>query len=161
MKNEQDSQNPVLPSSPSNEAATSAVVASLEVAGGHSSPNDDKNQSQPTKRLKTTGDEDVGRTHLVSSSVSVSPSTPAANVTSQAELENLIRAIVSNPNLTSVQKNTTIQGLRDSVWKSNQRLRRNSEAAVSELKRYPTSSSTSGSAVASSRSFAEHQRLLR
>ena len=161
MKNDQDSQKPALPSSPSSEAAANAVVASLEAAGNRSSPDDDKNLSQPTKRLKTTGEKDDGRTHPVSSSVSVSPSTPAANVTSQAELENLIRAIVSNPNLTSVQKNTTIQGLRDSVWKSNQRLRRNSEAAVSELKRYPTSSSTSGSAVASSRSFAEHQRLLR
>lgn len=41
--------------------------------------------------------------------------------TSQAELEKLIRAIASNPSLTPAQKNTTIQGLRDSVWKSNQR----------------------------------------
>ena len=42
-------------------------------------------------------------------------------VTSQSELEKFIRAIATNPALTSQQKNTTIQGLRDSVWKSNQR----------------------------------------
>jgi hypothetical protein len=51
----------------------------------------------------------------------------AGEITSQAELEKLIRAIAANPNLSSLQKNTTIQGLRDSVWKSNQRLRRASE----------------------------------
>ena len=44
------------------------------------------------------------------------------SVTSQAELEKMIRAIASNQALTPIQKNTTIQGLRDSVWKCNQRL---------------------------------------
>ena len=43
-------------------------------------------------------------------------------VTSQAELEKLIKAVATNPALTSEQKNTTIQGLRTSVWKRNQRL---------------------------------------
>lgn len=47
----------------------------------------------------------------------------AGDVTSQTELEKLIRAIATNPTLTPKQKNTTIQGLRDSVWKSNHRLR--------------------------------------
>lgn len=47
----------------------------------------------------------------------------AGEITSQAELEKLIRAIASNPTLTPQQKNTTIQGLRDSVWKSNQKLK--------------------------------------
>ena len=42
-------------------------------------------------------------------------------VTSQAELEKLIRAIASNQALSAEQKSTTIQGLRDSVWKSNKR----------------------------------------
>jgi len=50
-----------------------------------------------------------------------------ANITGQAELERLIRAIAANPSLTAMQKNTTIQGLRDSVWKSNQLQRRNSQ----------------------------------
>jgi hypothetical protein len=54
----------------------------------------------------------------------------AGEITSQAELEKLIRAIAANPNLSSLQKNTTIQGLRDSVWKSNQRLRRESETQL-------------------------------
>jgi Zinc-ribbon/CHY zinc finger/Ring finger domain len=53
---------------------------------------------------------------------SVTSQTPTgASITSQGELEKLIRAIASNPSLTPTQKNTTIQGLRDSVWKSNQR----------------------------------------
>jgi len=43
-------------------------------------------------------------------------------IKSQEELEQLIRAIATNPNLSPVQKNTTIQGLRDSVWKSNQKV---------------------------------------
>ncbi|KAL7491088.1 hypothetical protein ACHAWT_000556 [Skeletonema menzelii] len=42
--------------------------------------------------------------------------------TSAGELEKLIRAIGTNPNLDTKQKNLTIQGLRDSVWKSNCRL---------------------------------------
>jgi len=37
------------------------------------------------------------------------------------ELEKFIRAIATNPALTSTQKNQYIQGLRDSVWKSNKR----------------------------------------
>jgi zinc finger-like protein len=47
-------------------------------------------------------------------------------ITSQAELEKLIRAIATNPALSSHQKHTTIQGLRDSVWKSNQRIKQQS-----------------------------------
>mmetsp|Transcript_32337 Transcript_32337/g.52760 ORF Transcript_32337/g.52760 Transcript_32337/m.52760 type:complete len:856 (-) Transcript_32337:87-2654(-) len=42
--------------------------------------------------------------------------------TSAPELEKLIRAIGTNPHLDAKQKNLTIQGLRDSVWKSNCRL---------------------------------------
>eukprot|EP00578_Thalassiosira_sp_NH16_P015735 CAMPEP_0181109112 /NCGR_PEP_ID=MMETSP1071-20121207/18000_1 /TAXON_ID=35127 /ORGANISM="Thalassiosira sp., Strain NH16" /LENGTH=684 /DNA_ID=CAMNT_0023192781 /DNA_START=140 /DNA_END=2195 /DNA_ORIENTATION=- len=42
--------------------------------------------------------------------------------TSPVELEKLIRAIGTNPHLDAKQKNLTIQGLRDSVWKSNCRL---------------------------------------
>lgn len=52
------------------------------------------------------------------------PSEPVAadKHTSAAELEKLIRAIGTNPHLDANQKNMTIQGLRDSVWKSNCRL---------------------------------------
>jgi hypothetical protein len=52
---------------------------------------------------------------------SYSGSNTMDQVTSQAELEKLIRAIASNQALNPAQKNTTIQGLRDSVWKSNKR----------------------------------------
>lgn len=45
----------------------------------------------------------------------------SVETTSQAELQKLIRAIVSNSALSPEQKNTTIQGLRDSVWRSNVR----------------------------------------
>lgn len=48
-------------------------------------------------------------------------------VTSQTELEKLIRVVATNSSLTQEQRNTTIQGLRDSVWKSNQQHRRLSE----------------------------------
>ncbi|KAL3925683.1 MAG: hypothetical protein SGILL_000239 [Bacillariaceae sp.] len=45
-------------------------------------------------------------------------SLPGDDITSQAELEKLIRAVATNPSLTAVEKNTTIQGLRTSShWK--------------------------------------------
>ena len=44
-------------------------------------------------------------------------------ITGQDELERLIRLVATNPDMTAIQKNTTIQGLRDSVWKSNQKQR--------------------------------------
>ena len=71
-------------------------------------------------------------------------SNPAGGVTSQAELEKLIRAIATNPNLTPLQKNTTIQGLRDSVWKSNQRLKASSEQNLAAM---DASASTVATAV--------------
>ncbi len=55
--------------------------------------------------------------------------------TSAGELEKLIRAIGTNPNLDTKQKNLTIQGLRDSVWKSNCRLsKRKREEEIGELR---------------------------
>lgn len=53
--------------------------------------------------------------------------------TSAAELEKLIRAIGTNPNLNTRQKNETIQGLRDSVWKSNCRLSKRKREEVGDL----------------------------
>ena len=50
-----------------------------------------------------------------------------ANITGQAELERLIRAVASNSGLTAVQKQCTIQSLRDTVFKTNQRQRETSE----------------------------------
>lgn len=49
--------------------------------------------------------------------------TSLALTTTKEELEKLIRAIASNPELTPKQKNTTIQGLRDSVYKSRKKRR--------------------------------------
>jgi Zinc-ribbon/CHY zinc finger/Ring finger domain len=54
----------------------------------------------------------------------------AVTITSQAELEKLIRAIATNSSLTPEQRNTTIQGLRDSVWRSNQQQRRLSDETL-------------------------------
>jgi hypothetical protein len=57
--------------------------------------------------------------------------------TSAGELEKLIRAIGTNPNLDTKQKNLTIQGLRDSVWKSNCRLsKRKREEEIGALGGY-------------------------
>ncbi|KAG7365296.1 zinc-ribbon domain containing protein [Nitzschia inconspicua] len=55
-------------------------------------------------------------------SSSMEANLPTEGITSQAELEKLIRAVATNPSLDPVQKNATIQGLRTSVWKRNQRL---------------------------------------
>eukprot|EP00574_Skeletonema_japonicum_P009829 CAMPEP_0201714722 /NCGR_PEP_ID=MMETSP0593-20130828/1078_1 /ASSEMBLY_ACC=CAM_ASM_000672 /TAXON_ID=267983 /ORGANISM="Skeletonema japonicum, Strain CCMP2506" /LENGTH=690 /DNA_ID=CAMNT_0048204025 /DNA_START=194 /DNA_END=2267 /DNA_ORIENTATION=- len=57
--------------------------------------------------------------------------------TSAGELEKLIRAIGTNPNLDTKQKNLTIQGLRDSVWKSNCRLsKRKREEEIGALRAF-------------------------
>ena len=72
--------------------------------------------------------------------------------TSALELEKLIRAIGTNPHLDPKQKNLTIQGLRDSVWKSNCRLskRKREEGNVileqpsSQVARMPTALTATG-----------------
>ena len=46
----------------------------------------------------------------------------SGEITSQANLQKLIRAVVTNPSLSPKEKNTTIQSLRASVWKRNQRI---------------------------------------
>lgn len=73
-----------------------------------------KDQLQSNKRAKIEDESDT-------ETGEVATRRPSGEITSQAELEKLIRAIATNPALTPEQKNTTIQGLRDSVWKSNQR----------------------------------------
>jgi Zinc-ribbon/CHY zinc finger/Ring finger domain len=80
------------------------------------SPGGDSRKRQKSEDQQQ--DESVAAAAAVVSSHS---SKSKVEITSQAELEKLIRAIASNPALTPEQKNTTIQGLRDSVWKSNQR----------------------------------------
>jgi hypothetical protein len=59
------------------------------------------------------------------------PDTDAEEIpTSAAELQKLIRAIGTNPHLDAKQKTLTIQGLRDSVWKSNCRLSKRKREVV-------------------------------
>lgn len=58
----------------------------------------------------------------IDNSASTTDDEATENYTSGAELEKLIRAIGTNPHLDPKQKALTIQGLRDSVWKSNCRL---------------------------------------
>lgn len=87
--------------------------------------------------------------------------------TSAVELEKLIRAIGTNPHLDAKQKILTIQGLRDSVWKSNCRLsKRKREESYGALEEQPASqvarpmpmisstSAASATAVASTQSVA-------
>eukprot|EP00934_Nitzschia_sp_Nitz4_P002383 Nitzschia sp. Nitz4//scaffold195_size40117//26840//28981//NITZ4_007578-RA/size40117-processed-gene-0.38-mRNA-1//1//CDS//3329540371//2378//frame0 len=83
-------------------------------------------------------------------------------VTSQTELERLIRAIVTNPTLTPQQKNTTIQGLRDSVWKTNQRIKDLSGSSTTDSESQPSAnapteiaSTTTKSGIAPSAHFAK------
>ena len=84
--------------------------------------------SLPTKHIiedstEEAIEEPVAKKLKAEEAQAVAPPNPIPNqpITSQLELERLIRAIASNPALSPVQKNTTIQGLRDSVWKSNMR----------------------------------------
>lgn len=81
----------------------------------------DANQDRPSSPTRKRSRSDVA-------ALPVLPQTASATkeITSQAELEKLIRAVATNGNLTPQQKNTTIQGLRDSVWKSNQRMQKES-----------------------------------
>lgn len=130
-------------------------------------PTDDADTTNAMKRAKAAllpTLPDISYTKPVSESSEEQPSTEAASnnspplasttnfqvrvgdITSQAELEKLIRAIATNPELSPQQKNTTIQGLRDSVWKSNQRLK---EEGVMAAHSYPSGSSESGSAATS------------
>jgi hypothetical protein len=86
-------------------------------ASSHSEPS-----AYVAKRSRTNDDEVSQVTEPAWIETALGSQTPTgASVTSQGELEKLIRAIATNPSLTPAQKNTTIQGLRDSVWKSNQR----------------------------------------
>jgi hypothetical protein len=90
-------------------------------------------EGNETKRVKTENNDHIQVesetpmfSHVISNPVSttlITLSQPEMEITSQTDLEKFIRAIATNPGLTSTQKNTTIQGLRDSVWKSNQRQR--------------------------------------
>lgn len=43
------------------------------------------------------------------------------DITTQEGLNKMIRAVASNPELSAMEKNTTIQGLRDSVWRTNKK----------------------------------------
>ena len=96
-----------------NEASMSAVAEATRKR----EPDDILSLGQGPEKRKNLGDA-ISSEHILAA---------GANITGQAELERLIRAVVSNPSLTALQKNTTVQGLRDSVWKSNQRHRQTSE----------------------------------
>ena len=74
--------------------------------------------------------------------------TTASSTTTTKELEQLIRAIASNPALTAVQKNTTIQGLRDSVWKSqNHRVADEEEGSGNSKRKREDDADESGPAL--------------
>lgn len=64
------------------------------------------------------------------------PKKKASRLTTQGDLEKLIRAVATNPTLTSKQKNTTIQGLRQSIWKRNQGIKKQA-IAKAESKETP------------------------
>eukprot|EP00535_Pseudo-nitzschia_heimii_P006287 CAMPEP_0197189842 /NCGR_PEP_ID=MMETSP1423-20130617/20482_1 /TAXON_ID=476441 /ORGANISM="Pseudo-nitzschia heimii, Strain UNC1101" /LENGTH=839 /DNA_ID=CAMNT_0042642065 /DNA_START=165 /DNA_END=2682 /DNA_ORIENTATION=+ len=110
----------------------SASIAELSVASG-SSPigSDSENHSKrPALAASISRDNNSGAAPVVTSastdiaahiSQSINNS-QKGEITSQANLEKLIRAVVTNPSLTPMEKNTTIQGLRASVWKRNQEI---------------------------------------
>lgn len=120
-------------------AAASAAFPDVSGISTHSSctdskkrPADDSNQEEQDKRpnLNEAGTTSTDHAHVAAASMASNTEQQVpyrTNITGQAELERLIRAVASNPSLTPIQKNTTIQGLRDSVWKSNLRHKEQTE----------------------------------
>jgi hypothetical protein len=110
--------NPATSSSSTDVHATESQIKKSKTDGDTSDPSSITDAAAATVGTSSSGSLTSRNLHR------------AGEITSQAELEKLIRAIAANPNLSSLQKNTTIQGLRDSVWKNNQRLRRASETQL-------------------------------
>jgi len=110
----------------------SASIAELSVASA-SSPagsDGDHDSKRPALATSISRDDDSGTSSVVGSASTAMAAhiTQSINnsqkgeITSQTNLEKLIRAVVTNPSLTPMEKNTTIQGLRASVWKRNQEI---------------------------------------
>lgn len=94
-------------------AAAAAAVASVSGEATDTSNRDSAHYPADRKRPPSAD----------SSPVTEKRTKGSIDVTSQTELEKLIRAIATNPALSDLQKNTTIQGLRDSVFKQNEQER--------------------------------------
>jgi len=111
----------------------SASIADLSV-GSTSSPgasDSDGDSKQPPLVTTIKKNDDGGATSSVSGPAATAiaahlsqniNNSESGEITSQANLEKLIRAVVTNPSLTPLEKNTTIQGLRASVWKRQQQI---------------------------------------
>jgi hypothetical protein len=105
-----------------DESSSTKSDAGKKRAADSSSEADDGDVAQEQKRVKEEETCESQPTAGVAVAAAAATYSDAnIGVTSQAELEKLIRAIASNQALTPAQKSTTLQGLRDSVWKSNQR----------------------------------------
>ena len=104
----------------------SASVAELSVTSA-SSPILGKSDDED-KRFKSDSSKDGATCTAMAASLSQSINNPTGKITRQEDLEKLIRVIFTNPGLTPAQKNTTIQGLRASVWKKNQQVMGNNIA---------------------------------
>lgn len=86
------------------------------------SSNNHNKRKAPGTAIEEGTEEATASSVAASLSQTINDCQPIGEVTSQENLEKLIRAVVTNPSLTPVEKNTTIQGLRASVWKRNQQL---------------------------------------
>ena len=98
--------------------STSVAELSVTSASSQTTPG----ESDEDKLIKSAADDDEASYMAMAASLSQSINNPTGGITSQEDLEKLIRAVVTNQSLTPAQQNTTIQGLRASVWKRNQRL---------------------------------------
>lgn len=111
-------------------------------SGTKAAKREGEHDAKMAARLKESSDETTDQTHpspvrsnaaasaSIASTSNYSDEEVTEKYTSAAELEKLIRAIGTNPHLEAKQKNLTIQGLRDSVWKSNCRLSKRKREAV-------------------------------
>jgi len=106
----------------------SASIAELSVTSASSpGPSDsDVGSKRPAvATFNSSNDDGVTSSSITAIAAHLSQSinnSQSGEITSQANLEKLIRAVVTNRSLTPMEKNTTIQGLRASVWKRNQQI---------------------------------------
>ena len=125
-----DKKPPAVPSTASTDESSDAKVSAASM-------NEQPTESteQPQSMSSFANQPYVATATAASSTTNHSDEEETEKYTSAAELEKLIRAIGTNSHLDAKQKTLTIQGLRDSVWKSNCRLskRKREEGNIATL----------------------------
>ena len=116
--NDQSDQTPVT-------RKRSASMAELSVSASPAVSDSDGDSKRPAVASKDSGGTSSSTSGPAATAMAAHLSqsindSQKGEITSKENLEKLIRAVVTNTSLTPKEKNTTIQGLRASVWKRNQ-----------------------------------------